>query len=99
MPAWSKFTFTWKFREVYKARISKFPWAYVVMESMPDPFRSSLRNASARSSQDQQAKSEVMIVHGTRCSEHAHDVSKWRPTTNLATECAEKVWSEHQEFQ
>ena len=31
-------------------------------------------------------------VHG---SEHAHFVSKWCPTTNLATECAEKLREEY----
>ena len=39
-----------------------------------------------------------MIVRGAHHSEHAHDVSKWRPTMSLATECAEKVWSEHREL-
>ena len=65
-----------------------------MMETIPDPFlsSSSLRNASAR------ARSEVMSVCGAHRSEHAHNVSKWRPTVSLATKCAEKVWPEHFEL-
>ena len=37
----------------------------------------------------------VMRIRGARRSEHAQNTSKWRPTMSLATECAEKVGSEH----
>ena len=37
----------------------------------------------------------VMRVRGARHSEHAQNISKWRPTMSLATECTEKVGSEH----
>ena len=36
----------------------------------------------------------IISVCGTRRSEHAHNVSKWRLTMSLATECTEKVRSE-----
>ena len=31
----------------------------------------------------------IMSVRGARHSEHAQDVSKWRPTMSLATECSQ----------
>ena len=39
-----------------------------------------------------------MSVCGVRRYEHAHNVSKWRRTMSLATECAEKVRSEYFEL-
>ena len=37
-----------------------------------------------------------MRVRAARHSEHAQNISKWRPTMSLATECVEKVGSEHE---
>ena len=37
----------------------------------------------------------VMSVRRARRNKYAHNVSKWRPTMSLATECAEKVRSEN----
>ena len=38
----------------------------------------------------------IVFVRGARRSEHAHIVSKWRPTMNLTTECSENVCSEYE---
>ena len=45
-----------------------------------------------------QPKNRCMGVRGSRRSEHAQNISKWRPTMSLATECAEKVGSEHEKL-
>ena len=37
----------------------------------------------------------VMSVRGVCRSEHEQNVSKWRPTMSLATECLEKFRSEY----
>ena len=36
-----------------------------------------------------------VTVRGMHLSEHAHSITKWRPTVNLATKYAEKVRSEY----
>ena len=37
----------------------------------------------------------VVFVRGACRSDHAHIVSKWHPTMNLATECSENVCLEY----